>query len=168
MTASQCPRIGKRSFVDKRQRRVMGKRSGVPPSLVKRRLFMNCKCLGSACCRFAALLSILAFFAFVAGCGGAGAKGKMSGKVLYSGKPVTGGSVIFRPDAPSENTVIAQIDANGNYTASLPVGPVKIAVDNKDLQPLETGLKKQPRPNLPKGAVGGTDKPDPRVNPQKP
>ncbi len=129
---------------------------------------MNCKCLGSACCRFAALLSILAFFAFVAGCGGAGAKGKMSGKVLYSGKPVTGGSVIFRPDAPSENTVIAQIDANGNYTASLPVGPVKIAVDNKDLQPLETGLKKQPRPNLPKGAVGGTDKPDPRVNPQKP
>ena len=129
---------------------------------------MNCKCLGSACCRFLALLPILAFFALVAGCGGAGAKGKMSGKVLYSGKPVTGGSVIFRPDAPSENTVVTQIDANGNYTVSLPLGPVKIAVDNKDLRPVEAELKKQPRPNFPKGAVVGPDKPDPRVNPQKP
>src|SRR2546425_6220080 len=110
MTASQCPRIGKRSFVDKRQRRVMGQRSGVPPSLVKRRLFMNCKCLGSACCRFAALLSILAFFAFVAGCGGAGAKGKMSGKVLYSGKPVPGGFLYFVPGAPTVKTDNTQIN----------------------------------------------------------
>ena len=120
-----------------------------------------------ACSRFAALVSLLSLFAFV-GCGGSGAQGKLTGKVLYKGQPVTGGSVIFRPSSASENTVTARIDANGNYTATVPAGVVKIAVDNRELQPPEATAKKEPRPNLPKVGNVGTATPDPRVNPQKP
>jgi hypothetical protein len=127
---------------------------------------MNAKCVGSACCRFAALLSLLSCLAWLAGCGGSSAHGKVSGKVLYNDKPVTGGTVTFRPADTAENAVFAQIDANGNYSASVPVGPVKIAVNNKDLEPLE--IKKSPRPTFPKGTTPATEKEDPRVNPQKP
>jgi hypothetical protein len=137
-----------------------------PPLLVKGNS-MNQIYLGRSCRRFAALLSLLSLFAFV-GCGGGGAQGKLTGKVLYKGKPVTGGSVIFRPSSASENTVTAPIDPNGNYTATVPAGVVKIAVDNRDLQPPEATSKKEPRPNLPKVGNVTSDTPDPRVNPQKP
>ena len=127
---------------------------------------MKGKCTGSACFRFVVLLSGLSFLVALSGCGGGSAMGKVSGKVLYNGNAVTGGSVIFRPAATSENTVFAQIDASGNYSASVPVGQARIAVNNKDLEPMEAELRKQPAPKL-KGAVGGTGTPDPRVNPQK-
>jgi len=120
-----------------------------------------------ACSRFAALVSLLSLFAFV-GCGGSGAQGKLTGKVLYKGQPVTGGSVIFRPSTASENTVTAPILPDGSYTATVPAGVVKIAVDNRELQPPEATAKKEPRPNLPKVGNVGTGTPDPRVNPQKP
>jgi hypothetical protein len=128
---------------------------------------MNWMYLGRTSGRFAALLSLLSLFAFV-GCGGSGAQGKLTGKVLYNGKPVTGGSVIFRPASASENTVTAPILPDGNYTATVPAGVVKIAVDNRALQPPEATAKKEPPPKLPKITNPGTDTPDPRVNPQKP
>ncbi|HEV3446069.1 MAG TPA: hypothetical protein VG099_15615 [Gemmataceae bacterium] len=128
---------------------------------------MNWIYLGRTSGRFAALLALLALFALV-GCGGSGAQGKLTGKVLYKGKPVTGGSVIFRPSSASENTVTARIDPTGNYTATVPAGVVKIAVDNRELQPPEATAKKEPRPNLPKVGNVPADTPDPRVKPQKP
>jgi hypothetical protein len=128
---------------------------------------MNGTYLRRICGRFAPLLSLLTMFALV-GCGGSGAQGKLTGKVLYKGKPVTGGSVIFRPSSAGENTVTAQILPDGSYTATVPAGVVKIAVDNRELQPPETTAKKEARPNLPKVGNLTSDTPDPRVNPQKP
>jgi hypothetical protein len=128
---------------------------------------MNGTHLRRTCGRCAVPLALLSLFALV-GCGSGGAQGKLTGKVLYKGKPVTGGSVIFRPSSASENTVTAPIDPNGNYTAMVPAGVVKIAVDNRELQPPEATAKKEPRPNLPKVGNVPSDTPDPRVNPQKP
>jgi hypothetical protein len=98
----------------------------------------------------------------IAGCGG---QGKVSGRVLYNGKPVPGGWVTFRPAEGKANTVNARLDANGYYEATLPVGMVGIAVDNRDLQPqlqerasgptlppglqLPTGAKRAPQTPLP-------------------
>jgi hypothetical protein len=123
--------------------------------------------LRRSCGRFAPWLSLLCLFALV-GCGSGGAQGKLTGKVLYKGKPVTGGSVIFRPSSASENTVTVPILPDGSYTATVPAGVVKIAVDNRELQPPETTAKKEHPRNLPKVGNVGTDTPDPRVNPQKP
>jgi hypothetical protein len=71
----------------------------------------------------------------------------ISGKVIYNGQGLPGGLVSFRPANPSLNTVSAVIDPDGHYEATLPVGEVTIAVDNRELQPSERG----PRPDLPAG-----------------
>jgi hypothetical protein len=53
---------------------------------------------------------------------------------LYNGKPVTGGTITFFPADGTKRPELAQIDENGNYWADLPVGEVKIGVDNRELQ----------------------------------
>jgi hypothetical protein len=68
------------------------------------------------------------------GCGGPG-KGKVSGRVLLDGKPLPGGRVTFRPADPRQNSVSAELDEQGNYQADLPAGEVKVAVDNRELEP---------------------------------
>ncbi len=68
------------------------------------------------------------------GCGGPG-QGKVSGRVLYNGVALPGGRVTFRPADPKQNSVSAELDAEGNYQAVLPVGDVKICVDNRELEP---------------------------------
>lgn len=75
------------------------------------------------------LLAVL----LVAGCGGG--KSKVSGRVLFKGAPLPGGQVTFRPVDPKHNVVLAELDAQGNYEAVLPVGPVKVSVDNRGLEP---------------------------------
>lgn len=79
---------------------------------------------------------------FFVGCGGG--KVKVSGQVLYNGKPLPGGSVFFRPADPKQNAVSAELDEQGNYEATLPVGEVQVAVDNRELEP---------RPAAPSGAA---------------
>ena len=97
---------------------------------------------------------------FAAGCGG---RGTVSGQVLYKGKPVPGGWVTFRPVDGSANTVNARIDQNGHYEATLPTGEVKIAVDNRDLQPVPaedgSGPALPPMFKLPAGLKPGPKTP---------
>lgn len=97
---------------------------------------------GKRRCWFAALL----LPALAAGCS---SRGQVSGQVLYKGKPVPGGSVIFRPADARANTVTASLDENGHYEATLPAGEVQIAVDNQELEP-QTG-ERPPRMPLPPG-----------------
>jgi hypothetical protein len=75
---------------------------------------------------------VLIALGFVAGCGEG--QGLVSGKVLYKGKALPGGFVMFRPARAGQNTVTAAIDENGLYQASLPVGESQIAVENRELQ----------------------------------
>jgi hypothetical protein len=78
---------------------------------------------------FGVLLVLLA----AAGCGPG--HGRVSGRVLYGGKPLPGSRVTFRPADPRQNAVSAVVDAEGNYSAVLPVGPVQASVDNRELEP---------------------------------
>jgi hypothetical protein len=78
-----------------------------------------------------------------AGCGG---QGRVSGRVLYNGAPLSGGWVTFRPADSRQNSVAAPIEADGSYSAVLPVGPVKVSVDNRELAPRSA----EPPPELPK------------------
>lgn len=80
-------------------------------------------------CCVALLLPLL----LVAGCGGG--KSKVSGRVLFKGAPLPGGQLTFRPADPKQNAVIAELDEQGNYEAALPVGEVKVSVDNRGLEP---------------------------------
>lgn len=75
----------------------------------------------------------------VAGCGAP--KGKVSGRVLYQGKPLPGGLVTFQPADSNFNAVVATLDEEGNYEATLPPGEVQVAVDNRMLQPRAPALK---------------------------
>jgi hypothetical protein len=84
----------------------------------------------------------------LAGCGQP--TGHISGKVIYQGRPLTGGRLVFRPADPGQNTVPALVAADGSYEATLPVGDVTIAVDNRELQPHEPSPP-GPRPGLPEG-----------------
>ena len=114
--------------------------------------------LGRSCC-FASRFGLLVVLALAAGCGG---QGKVTGRVLYDGQPLPGGRVTFRPADDRQNTVTALIDENGNYEAQLPVGQVRIAVDNRELErpadrvpqapALPPGLKVPAVPNAPPGA----------------
>jgi hypothetical protein len=59
----------------------------------------------------------------IAGCG---SNGTISGKVLYQGKPLPGGTVTF---VTGKGAVSCPISAEGNYTIEkVPAGEVKIAV----------------------------------------
>jgi hypothetical protein len=78
----------------------------------------------SACFVFALLLPLLG------GCGKG--RGTVSGKVIYLNQPVTGGWLTFRPADPRENLVTVPIRPDGRYEARLPVGEVKIAIDNRE------------------------------------
>jgi hypothetical protein len=127
-------------------------------------------------CGFAGRAGLLLLLALATGCGG---PGKLSGRVLYNGKPVTGGWVTFRPADGRSNTVNAPIDENGNYEATLPSGEVKIAVDNRELQrlppdrsaagpALPPDLKPPAGVKPPPGVKPGSASPPPQENaPQK-
>ena len=85
-------------------------------------------------CRFALRFGVLLLLPVLAGCGVA--QGKVSGRVLLNGTPLPGGRVTFRPEDPSQNTISADIDEQGNYQVMLPVGEVQISVDNRELEPV--------------------------------
>jgi hypothetical protein len=77
---------------------------------------------------------------------------EVSGKVLYKGKPVTGGMVTFTTTDGFSGKGI--IDENGNYSIKAPVGQVKISVDNTMVgQKREAAAKGAGRP----AAAGGEE-----------
>jgi hypothetical protein len=105
----------------------------------------------------ALLLPLLA----LAGC--SSGNSKVSGRVLYNGAPLPGGRLTFRPADPRRNSVNAVVDAQGNYEAELPVGEVKVCVDNRELMTTESIGADLP-PGLPfsaeaKKALGGKPAP---------
>jgi hypothetical protein len=103
-------------------------------------------------------LAVVIIQAQFVGCGSRD-QGWVSGQVLYKGQPVTGGLVSFVPADTTRRPVSAQIDANGRYQTYAPIGDVKIAVDNRELQPEQSspggfvppGIKLPPMEN--KGEV---------------
>jgi hypothetical protein len=100
--------------------------------------------------RDAGLGGVLLSLVVVAGCGAS--QGKVTGRVLYNGAPLPGGTVLFRPADPKANSVFARINDDGTYEAELPVGEVKVSVDNRDLQPppRTQGPVRLPGINLPR------------------
>jgi hypothetical protein len=98
----------------------------------------------------------------VAGCGAGQAK--VTGRVLYDGKPLPGGRVTFMPDGAA-NPVTVNLDEQGNYEAVLPTGEIRVSVDNRALEPrpaLPSGIP----PGLPGGAAAKLAEAR-RQNPQK-
>jgi hypothetical protein len=81
---------------------------------------------------------------------GCGSNGSVSGKVLYKGEPVGGGTVVFVPQGqPSQST---RINADGTYMIDkIALGPVKIAVETKSAQPVMGPPHGMPTP--PPGAI---------------
>jgi hypothetical protein len=72
--------------------------------------------------------------AVICGCSGSKApsSAEVSGKVTYNGRPVTGGQVTF-VTVKGGYASGGVIDENGNYKVTVPVGDVKITVDNSML-----------------------------------
>jgi hypothetical protein len=93
--------------------------------------------------RFGLLLPVLPL---LVGCGGGTVK--VSGRVFYKGEPLPGGSVSFRPVDPKQNSVSADLDDEGHYEATLPIGEVQVSVDNRELEPRALGASGIPV-NLP-------------------
>jgi hypothetical protein len=76
---------------------------------------------------------VLLLVPILAGCGSA--KGTVSGRVLYKGAALPGGRVTFRPANPKVNAIPVELDEEGKYEVTLPVGEVRVSVDNRELQP---------------------------------
>jgi hypothetical protein len=133
---------------------------------------MNSRGFRRSRCWFARRAGLLLVLALALGC--KGGQGQVSGQVLYNGKPLPGGWIIFRPVDGRQNTVNAQLAENGTYEVTLPAGEVKIAVDNRELEssPADRGAG----PALPPGVklppvpkAGGESPPAaPKPAPEKP
>jgi len=70
---------------------------------------------------------------FAVGCGPR--FGEVSGEVTYQGKPIPGGMVTFRPQEESMNSVTFVLERDGKFKVQLPVGNVKVCLDNREFEP---------------------------------
>jgi hypothetical protein len=85
----------------------------------------------------------------LAGCGPG--EGKLSGRVLYDGKPLPGGTLFFQSAGPyNPVTVTLPGDDSGSYEVVLPVGEAQVSVDNRELEP-----RPPPPAGIPRGIPGG-------------
>jgi hypothetical protein len=67
---------------------------------------------------------------------GCSSRANISGKVLYKGQPLTGGTVLF-VSTQGKASETSQIGEDGSYHfANFPVGPVLIGVETKSAQPM--------------------------------
>jgi hypothetical protein len=68
---------------------------------------------------------------------------KVSGRVLFDGKPVPAGTVSFRSEDRRVGTITRPIGAQGEYEVVLPVGLVRVCVNNLQNRPRDS------RPQVP-------------------
>src|SRR5262245_12931827 len=87
--------------------------------------------------RFLALLAIFAVLLATVGCSPGTAK--VSGKVTYNGKPVTGGTLTISPLNTKAAPVVVQLKENGEFECDAPVGEAKIMVDNRSMKQADKG-----------------------------
>lgn len=91
-------------------------------------------------------LGLLLVFPLLTSC--APRTGHVTGKVTYKGKPIPAGWLQFRPADPSQNSVPAGLDEDGNFAVDLPAGEVTVTIDNREWEPkpaISGGLP----PNIP-------------------
>lgn len=94
--------------------------------------------------RVSALLLVLLLLPLATGCGGGQAKGTVSGKVTYQGKPLTSGIVTFVPETGAPQ--YADIQSDGTYRmTSAPAGLVKIGVSPKQAAGMSSGMARPPK-----------------------
>jgi hypothetical protein len=60
---------------------------------------------------------------------------EVSGKVLFRGEPLPGGRITFVSKGGQAFTGGGNIDENGQYKVEVPIGEVKVSVDNQMLAP---------------------------------
>jgi hypothetical protein len=94
---------------------------------------MSALTFGSGWLRFVSRLGLLLLFMVMVGC--SPGEGKVSGRVLFDGKSLTGGQVTFKPVQEGINSVVVTLDEQGNYEVMLPAVEYQISVDNRDLAP---------------------------------
>lgn len=82
--------------------------------------------------------AVLASLLIVPGCGESVDSTTVSGKVAYRAQPLANGSVTFFPQ--SGHPVNAAIDSAGAYTAELPAGEYRVAIEAPGV-PLPEGWK---------------------------
>ena len=109
------------------------------------------------------VLSVPAFF------GGCSSKkeAKVSGKVTYNGKPVTGGKMMFHPSAAGGQTYTGEINSDGTFTfVGVPTGEMKVTIDTDSYKNTQTGYEMK----MPGGMKPPADvmKPPPGVKMDKP
>lgn len=79
-------------------------------------------------------IGLLLLSVALAGCGPG--KGKVSGRVVFNGKPLPAGKIMFMPADGHSSVITADIDESGNFQqVELPVGEVMISVDNREFAP---------------------------------
>jgi hypothetical protein len=91
-------------------------------------------------------LGLLLVVLVPAGCGPR--TGTVTGRVTYKGNPVPAGWVLFQPADPAQNAISAELDADGNYSVTLPAGEVTVSIDNREWEPRAAGPA---IPSLPAG-----------------
>jgi hypothetical protein len=91
-------------------------------------------------------MTIGLLLAAAAGCGQP-AKGKLTGRVLLDGKPVSGGILMFVPADFKGQSASANVNDAGGYEVELPAGEMLVSFDNRHLAPPAP----RGRPPLPKG-----------------
>lgn len=79
-----------------------------------------------------------------AGCGQS--VGQVSGQVLIDGKPLPAGRVTIQPEGGT--SVSAELDGEGRFSVTLPVGEATASVDNREWAPRQNHGIVAP-PNLP-------------------
>jgi hypothetical protein len=108
----------------------------------------------------------LLLLAVVTGCGQA--RAKVSGRVLYNGEPLPGGRVTFRPADSKENAVTSPVDPQGNYEAELPVGDVKVSIENLFLQQRAPLMGAGPPRDLPLSVEARQNLGEPKLDQSQP
>jgi hypothetical protein len=73
--------------------------------------------------------AVVAAVALLAGCSGRPATGTVAGTVTLDGQPLKAGTIKFVPEDPKIDPVLVDV-VDGNYTAEVPVGTVKIEVSS--------------------------------------
>ena len=82
--------------------------------------------------RLARWIGLLLLLPVLVGCGPP--KGKVSGRVLYQEAPLPGGFVTLQPANANSRPVVVSLDTEGHFEATLPLGEVQVAVDNRKLE----------------------------------